>query len=235
MATELMEKREAEIAKVVQVLKEKSGDWTDPRLVVIGGYALRAFVPFSRYSRDLDLVLKEGLDTVKGWKPRNVALETFERHGDHAFMRWSKGFRLGKRKLRLGVDFLEGKVTGREGEAFAIDDTFLEDSQRVELDISDRTFEVLVPAYRDFFTLKVISARRSDVRDVAALVWKNGVPERLRLSALDDPEVFHRKLEEEVIPEIEHEHFLDSWRGMFVTEEFGEEDRVEVLEALREL
>ena len=64
-----MDKREQEIGELVNYLPQKSKGFTKPKLIVIGGYALRAFVPFSRYSRDCDFVLKEGLDQVNKWPP----------------------------------------------------------------------------------------------------------------------------------------------------------------------
>lgn len=169
-----MRRREEKIADFVFWLSDKCGNFTRPKLVVIGGYALRAYVPFSRYSRDCDFVLKDGLDVVRAWKPSDVVEASFEREEGHAFMRWSRTFVLGRQKVQLGLDFMEGQVRGRAGEAFTIDDRFLADSRLETLKVGVQECRLLVPSYADFFVLKAASARRGDVRDIASA----GVEER---------------------------------------------------------
>lgn len=232
---QLMKDREQEIGELVTLLSEKSRRFTKPPFVLIGGYALRAFVPFSRYSRDCDFALKEGLDLVAKWKPDDVHLETFERRENHGFMRWFKLFGTAKKKAKLGVDFMEGQVRGREGEAFLVDDDFLAERNEMEITIGDKTCSVFVPSYPDYFVLKVMASRSSDIRDIAALVRENNVPESPRLSALNDEAIFRRNLMKSIIPEIESKNFLDSWKGTFITEEFTDEDRKNVAAALRRL
>lgn len=51
-AIELMRRREEELSKAVLYLSEKTNGFTEPRIVLIGGYALRVFIPFSRFTRD---------------------------------------------------------------------------------------------------------------------------------------------------------------------------------------
>lgn len=229
-----MTRREEEIGELVLFISKKSRSWTQPRLVVIGGYALRVFVPFSRYSRDCDFVLKEGLDTVKAWKPATVRLEELRREDGYGFMRWSKPFGAGKTTVKLGLEFLEGQVRSRGGEAFTISDRFLASANEAEIAIAGKPVRVLVPSYADFLVLKVMAARRSDVRDVAALVWKNGVPDvSASLADLNDPDHLYGHLERKIVPEIESKNFLNSWRGTFLTEEFKDDDRKDVVEALR--
>jgi len=231
-----MNKREEEIAELILLLSEKSKSFTEPKMVVIGGYALRAFIPFSRYSRDCDFLMKEGMNVVKGWKPKDVEIETFERKNGYGYMRWVKIFEVGKKKAKLGIDFMEGLVKGREDEAFSIDEKFLADSRKIKIDVGKRSCEIFVPSYADFFILKVMSARRSDIRDIAALVWKNGLPDvKERLSALSNETIFLRNLKEKVIPEMENKFFLNSWKGMFLTEKFKEEDKKKVIDSLHSL
>lgn len=233
---DLMKRREEEIGELVAFLSEKSGSFTKPKMVVIGGYALRVFVPFSRYSRDCDFVLKRGLETVKAWKPADVTVETFEEHPEHGVMRWSKIIGTGKQAVKLGLDFMQGKVRGRAGEAFTISERFLNDAREAEIKIGSKKRRILVPSYPDFFVLKVMAARRSDVRDIAALVWKNGVPAvHASLRDLNDPEHFYGNLQRKVIPDMEGKFFLTSWRGMFLATEFKDEDRRVVLDAVRGL
>lgn len=76
----------------------------------------------------------------------------------------------------------------------------------------------------DYFTLKVISGRVSDAKDIATMIWKNDVPEGLeeRVSeAMPYPEVFKAKLRESILPVISDKRFLHSWRGTFMTKEFN--------------
>ena len=39
----IMQEREKEIAKLIELLSDKSRNFENPKLVMIGGYALRAF------------------------------------------------------------------------------------------------------------------------------------------------------------------------------------------------
>src|SRR3989344_1164750 len=176
-----MNKREEEIAEMISYLSAKSKGFTKPKLIVIGGYALRAFVPFSRYSRDCDFVLKEGLNLIEKWAPEKVSVET------------------------------------------------------VKKKVGSMQLQIFVPSYTDFFLLKVMSARRSDTRDIAALVWKNDVPKdvKKRLDALNDSAIFSRNLEEKIIPDIKNKLFLNSWKGTFITREFTEHDKKRVVKKLK--
>ena len=56
---EMMKIREGELLKTVQHLSEKTEGFTKPKLILIGGYALRAFIPFSRFTRDCDFIVKK--------------------------------------------------------------------------------------------------------------------------------------------------------------------------------
>jgi hypothetical protein len=180
-------------------------------------------------------VLKEGLNLIEKWVPENVNVEALERKDTHAFMRWVKILQAGSReKAKLGLDFMEGAVVGRENEIFWIDDAFLGNSRKAEIKIGSSGIRVFVPSYEDFFILKVMSGRRSDTRDIAALVWKNGVPKGLgkRLGALNNPDIFSRNLQEKIIPDIRNRLFLNSWKGTFITSEFTEKDKESVTSQL---
>ena len=58
-AIELMKRREEELLKLIQKLSERTDSFSDPKLILIGGYALRAFIPFSRYTRDCIFTLRK--------------------------------------------------------------------------------------------------------------------------------------------------------------------------------
>ncbi|MCD6244224.1 MAG: hypothetical protein J7J65_03185 [Candidatus Korarchaeota archaeon] len=61
-AIELMKRREREILKLLKMIAERTSSFSDPKLILIGGYALRAFVPFTRYTRDCDFEEKQGME-----------------------------------------------------------------------------------------------------------------------------------------------------------------------------
>lgn len=54
---EMVKSKEEEIAKLIELLSKKSSGFNNPKLILIGGYALRAFTTLSRTTRDCDLVL----------------------------------------------------------------------------------------------------------------------------------------------------------------------------------
>ena len=143
----------------------------------------------------------------------------------------------GNKKAKLGLDFMECQVRGRENETFTIDDKFLENSSEAKIKVGSLQLKIFVPSYTDFFLLKVMSARRSDTRDIAALVWKNGTPKGIkkRLSVLNDPAIFARNLEQKIIPDIKNKLFLNSWKGTFITNEFTEHDQKKVVKELEGL
>ncbi|MEM3571955.1 MAG: hypothetical protein QW589_08540, partial [Candidatus Bathyarchaeia archaeon] len=62
---------------------EKSNGFENPKLVLIGGYGLRAFIPFLRSTRDCDFALRKGngwyLDEIKKWLANDVLIENFEK------------------------------------------------------------------------------------------------------------------------------------------------------------
>jgi len=84
---ETMKRREAEFGKLLEFLSKKSSGFTKPKLVLIGGYALRTFIPFSRYTRDCDFTLRKkngwALDQIKNWLSKNTNVESFEKRDEY--------------------------------------------------------------------------------------------------------------------------------------------------------
>ena len=68
---EVMRVREEEIATLIELLHKRSKGFEVPKLILIGGYGLRAFIPFVRSTRDCDFVVKKKkgwqLDEIKEW------------------------------------------------------------------------------------------------------------------------------------------------------------------------
>jgi len=240
---DIMQAREEEIARLIDFLSEKSKGFEKPKLILTGGYALRAFIPFTRSTRDCDFVLhkKNGwyLDDIRKWFDNDVSIEAFEEKDESGFMRCIKLIKIGRRSVRASLDFMEGEVTGRsERDRVRIGDSFIASSKRVKIKVADKEFEVNVPSYADYLILKVVSARPSDVRDIATMAWKKGIPRGIRKRAremMPYPEVFREKIRKSILPVLSDKRFLHSWRGTFATTEFDGEVRSKVIDKLNKL
>jgi len=241
-AIDVLKTREEEVRKLVELLAERTNGFEDPKLVLIGGYALRAFLPFSRDTRDCDFALGKGdpwrIDTIMQWFSKELEIAAEEKREDYAFLRCLKLLRIGRQQAKVSVDFMEGKVVSRPPQhVVLINKDFLDACTRARISIGNGTVDVYVPSYADYLILKIVSGRRSDVRDIAALVWKNGLPYlQDRIAKLVPfPDCVQLSLRKVIVPDLEDKRFLHSWRGMFVTKEFTEEIKEEVLKQLLEL
>lgn len=240
---DLVKAREEEVRKLIEWLAKRTKGFEEPKLVLTGGHGLRAFVPFSHSTRDCDFVLAKGepwhIDRIRQWLPKSMSAANLEKREDYAFLRCLKLFRIGKQEARISLDFMEGKVVGRTPEqVVVVGGDFINASTKSRISAGAGYVEVHVSSYPDYLLLKIVAARRSDVRDVAALVWKNGIPGNLEQRAarlLPYPAIFQENLRNIIVPEIEDKRFLHSWRGMFVTTDFTEETKAEVVRLLREL
>jgi hypothetical protein len=236
---EIMNLREEEISKIIEQLSKRTDGFENPKIVLIGGYALRAFTSLSRYTRDCDFVLKKSdgwdLDKIQKLLPKDLSIEAFEKRDSYGFLRCIKLLKVG---AKISLDFMEGEVRGRTGEQiFFITEKFLQKTKKVKIPIAGRMTEIYVPDYTDYLILKLMSARPSDIRDIATLIWKNGIPDNLKEEAkkkLAHPEIIKMNLKL-IQKDISDKRFLDSWKGTFVTTEFTEKIKEEVLRELRKL
>jgi hypothetical protein len=134
---------------------------------------------------------------------------------------------------------MEGEVTGRsERDVVKIDEKFVSDSWKTKINVAGREVEVRVPSCVDYFILKVMSARASDARDIATLVWKNGLPKGLMERSNEIVpylEVFEEKLRKSILSTIKDKRFLHSWLGTFVDADFNEKHKEQVIEQLSSL
>ena len=239
---DLMKLREEEIEKILEHLSEHTDGFGNPKIVMIGGYALRAFSAFSRYTRDCDFVLKKldgwNLNRIQKLLPKDLSTEVFEKRGNYGFLRCIKLLEVDGRSAKIAVDFMEGEVRGRtEEQIFVITEEFLQKTTKVKIPVAEKEVEIFVPDYADYLLLKIMSARPSDIRDIATLVWKNNIPEDLKRrakKALAYPEILEKNMKL-IIDDISDKRFLDSWKGTFVTTEFTERTREEVLKELKKL
>jgi len=240
--SDIMKLREEEIEKMLEYISSHTGGFENPKIVLIGGYALRAFTAFSRYTRDCDFVLKTtdgwNLDKIQKLLPKDLSTEVFEKRGSYGFLRGIKLFKVDGGSAKISMDFLEGEVRGRtEEQIFFITETFLQKTKKVKIPIAQKHVEVFVPDYADYLLLKMMSARPSDTRDIATLVWKNGIPDDLKekaKKALAHPEILEKNMQL-IIDDISDKRFLDSWKGTFVTTEFTERTKEQVLKELKKL
>ena len=239
---DLMKLREEEIAKILEYFSKHTDGFGNPKIVMIGGYALRAFSAFSRYTRDCDFVLKKldgwNLNRIQKLLPKDLSTEVFEKKGNYGFLRCIKLLEVDGRSAKIAVDFMEGEVRGRtEEQIFVITEEFLQKTTKVKIPVAEKEVEIFVPDYADYLLLKIMSARPSDIRDIATLVWKNNIPEDLKQrakKALAHPEILEKNMKL-IIDDISDKKFLDSWKGTFVTTEFTERTREEVLKELKKL
>jgi hypothetical protein len=239
---EFMAPREKRIGELVSLLSDRSNGFTSPRMLVIGGYALRAYVPFARYSRECDFALPRSkvwsIDTVSRWL-EELKVEAEEKHDLYGFLRLIELLPFGKRRVKIALDFMEGEIRGRDGEAVRIDEGFILESIKVTIRVGDQDVALRVPSIQDYFILKLASGRPSDVRDIVALVWQKGVPKLdvllRRAQEIVDP--FQRLVDnlETVLKDLSDARFLDSWRGTFMTHKFGETERHQVHDHLSRL
>lgn len=237
--SEIMNLREEEISKIVEQLSKRTDGFENPKIVLIGGYALRAFTSLSRYTRDCDFVLKKSdgwnLDKIRKLLPKDLSIEAFEKRDSHGFLRCIKLLKIG---VKISLDFMEGEVRGRtEEQTFFVTGKFLQKTKKVKIPIAGKMTEIYVPDYTDYLIMKLMSARPSDIRDIATLIWKNGIPDNLNKEAKKElafPEIIRKNLKL-VQKDISDKRFLDSWKGTFVTTEFTEEIKEEVLKKLKKL
>ena len=119
-----------------------------------------------------------------------------------------------------------------------VDEKFIDNSTLTKIQVAGKRIDIYVPNYTDYLIMKVVSGRPSDVRDIVALIWKNDVLKTLndRLKeTLPYPDIFFKNINELVLPAISDKRFLNSWRGTYITTEFSEENKIEVLKKLTDL
>jgi hypothetical protein len=112
-----MKRREEEILNSLLFLSKKTNDFTNPELILIGGYALRAFIPFSRFTRDCDFALmkKNGwnIDKIKEFLSKEYLVEEEQKHNNYGFLRCIKFVKYNKARVKVSIDFREGEIRGR--------------------------------------------------------------------------------------------------------------------------
>ena len=238
-----MRMREEKIFSYLESISQKTEGFSNPKLIVIGGYALRAYIPFSRFTRDCDFVMKKEddwkIDEIKKLLSKEINIETFEKKDGYGFLRMIDFIQAGRNKIKISLDFMEGQVRGRTGEQIVlIDEKFIDNSTMTKIQIAGKEIDIYVPDYADYLIMKVVSGRPSDIRDIAALIWKNDIPENIttRLKEiLPFPDIFFKNINEIIVPAISNKRFVNSWRGTYITTEFTEENKTKILKKLTDI
>lgn len=239
---EIVQQREEEIGRVIQVLEQRSHGFEKPKLVLIGGYALRAYVPYNRATRDCDFVVEHSgynwnIEAIRKWLSRYLSVQTIEARGSYAYLRMIKPLTQLK-NVKISVDIMEGEVRGREKDDIVkLDEKFFNESEKADIVFGENKFKMYVPSYTDYLVLKLASARPSDTRDIATLLWKKGMPKNIEKrirQLIEEKSLIERKLEI-IVEEISNESFVDSWRGTFASREFGEKDKEHVLKSVKSI
>jgi len=133
-----MNQREEEIGRLIEYFSKKTEGFENPKIVMIGGYALRAFTSLSRYTRDCDFVLKKidgwNIDKIKKLLPKVLSTEVFEKRDSYGFLRCIRLLKVDGRSAKISVDFMEGEVRGRTDEqVFFITEKFLQKTKKVKI------------------------------------------------------------------------------------------------------
>lgn len=139
--SEIMNLREEEIGRIVEQLSKQTDGFENPKIVLIGGYALRAFTSFSWYTRDCDFVLKKSdgwnLDKIRKLLSKDMSIEAFEKRDSYGFLRCIKMLKAG---ARISIDFMEGEVRGRTNEqVFFVTENFLQKAKKVKITVAGKT------------------------------------------------------------------------------------------------
>lgn len=229
---EVMKRREQEILKAVRSISDRTEGFTKPKIAVIGGYALRAFIPLSRFTRDCDFALRKkdgwSIDKLRASLPEGYSVEEEEKRESYGFMRCVKLVQHGKAKVKVSMDFMEGEIRGRAADdVILIDEAMMEKRKFIAIPIADEPVKIAVPDYVDYFIMKIVSSRASDIRDIASLIHENGIPsdlEKRMKQILPYPNVFKAKIREKILPEMKKPTFIDSWKGIFGTLKYDEHD-----------
>jgi hypothetical protein len=175
-----MKRRGEEILNSLLFLSERTKGFTDPELVMIGGCALRAFIQFSRFTRDCDFALMKrddwNIDRIKEVLPEDYLVEEEQKRNNYGFLRCIKFVKHNKARVKVSMDFMEGEIRGREAkEIIKIDEAMVKNRVFVSIPIAGKPIKLPVPSYVDYFIMKVVSARASDIRDIASLICENGI------------------------------------------------------------
>ena len=148
MDKRFLDDRERRIGELILIVGKKTHGFIKPPVIVIGGYALRSFLPFTRYSRDCDFAIPKAkgwvIDSVPSWFS-GLSAEAKETVDDWGFLRMVQ--LVGR--VKIGLDFMEGEIRGRESERIVLDEEFVKSSTTATITVGGKTVGIRVPSYSD--------------------------------------------------------------------------------------
>lgn len=134
---------------------------------------------------------------------------------------------------------MSNQIRGRKtDEIIVIDKDMIDNSICIPIFIQNREIEFFVPTLVDYLIMKIISGRASDIRDIASIILENKIPKNIKKRVYEiapKQRIFEEKLKNVIIPEIKNQLFLDSWKGVFATTGYTEDDKKKVLRVLKKL
>lgn len=218
---EQFELREKEIFKILEKIKKF------PRVVLIGGYALNAYIEFPRFSVDCDLIVLDCKDILKILKEEKFKI--IEKQ--ESFVRCEKKVD----NIIIGIDFLIGKIIDRlSGITFEFSDIFQDSKIKEFLAKSDPKLKInfRTASPEVLFVIKFASLRKQDVRDIFMLSsYKLDRNKIKKLVKKYFPNDLFETRKEELKKMIMSQEFINSIQGVYgkLPEDFLEKNKTHII------
>jgi len=149
-------------------LVEEAKQW-NLKLVLIGGYAVRAYTKPRRFTKDLDFVtIREGLGQMKGF----LHHMNYEYKSGEFWLSGSKKLKETWIDLHMSIDKVHDITTGYD---YPITPNFFKNSQKRKItayfeENSYLSLQAQISSIEDLLIMKLIPLRDKDLIDVIALV-----------------------------------------------------------------
>jgi len=149
-------------------LVEEAKKW-DLKLVLIGGYAVRAYTKPRRFTKDLDFVTnREGLGQMKGFLHYMI----YEYKSGEFWLSGSKKLNETWIDLHMSVDKVHDITTGYD---YPVTPDFFKNSQKRKItayfeENSHMSLQAQISSIEDLLIMKLIPLRDKDLVDIIALI-----------------------------------------------------------------
>ncbi|MEA2089340.1 MAG: DUF6036 family nucleotidyltransferase [Thermoproteota archaeon] len=149
-------------------LVEEAKEW-DLKLVLIGGYAVRAYTKPRRFTKDLDFVtIREGLGQMKGF----LHYMNYEYKSGEFWLSGSKKLNETWIDLHMSIDKVHDITTGYD---YPVTPDFFQNLQKRKIttyfeENSHMSLQAQISPIEDLLIMKLIPLRDKDLIDVIALI-----------------------------------------------------------------
>jgi hypothetical protein len=203
--------RENEIIRILEKLSEP-----DLKFAVIGGYGVSAYR--HRFSIDADIVIRnEDKERFESVLRENGYRKTIHTSLENVYS--SEFERFEKSEPKACVDLLIGGIGVRQtGAAFGFDFIF-GNSEKTEIQGSERSVDAHVPRKEVLIILKLHSGRLTDLRDVAALSFELDFDFIRKHLFRGDIKILKENMKH-LESLIEKQDFQDSFKGVFMEKSY---------------